>query len=148
AAAGQVYELSGAPLTVQVVAGKLMVWGNKNDVELIQEIIRRADTSVPKVHRFIPLKNAAAKDLAKTIGDVFTTLGRKSGLPQPREEDRVDVIADTRSNSLIVVATEERMQMAESIIRQSDEQALQIKSTIKLLPLNNRLVKDVKPVID
>src|SRR5262249_31615238 len=144
----QMYELSGAPLTVQVVGGKLLLWGAKEDVELIQKLLEQADQTVPKTTRFIPLKNAQAKEVAKSISDVFNKIAQRPGVTQVRDEEKVDVIADNRSNSLIIVATEEAMARAVDLVQQIDSTASDVKRMVRPFFLVNRLAKDVKPVLE
>ena len=60
------------------------------------------DTAVPeKKIEYVRLKNAQAKDLAKTLTDVFQKVektGDRTVLPQ----DKVDIIADSRTNGLYI----------------------------------------------
>ncbi|NUQ45235.1 MAG: hypothetical protein HUU22_04280 [Phycisphaerae bacterium] len=140
-------ELSGAPLSVQVVGDQILILGEDSDVAIIEEIFRNADQGVPRVLRFFKLNNAKAQDLARAMTDVFRQMAQRTG-QQARDEDKVEVVADTRSNSLFIVASEKWIDHVMELIEQADATPSLAKASIKAFPMANRLVKDVKPVLE
>ncbi|MEE8168945.1 MAG: secretin N-terminal domain-containing protein, partial [Phycisphaerae bacterium] len=140
-------ELSGAPISVQVVGDQLIVVGPAEDVRLIQQLIELADQGAERTLRYVKLNNAKAADLAKSITQVFREMAQQPG-QQPRGDDKVEVVADTRSNSLFVVATDKWMNTVLNLIQQSDSEASVDAGTIRPFFLANRLVKDVQPVLE
>lgn len=80
----------------------LIVTDYANNLDRLARIIENLD--LPRVDEpvLIPLKYAAAQDVANLIGKLFT--GTSTGAPGPaiQEVDRLDVAVDSRSNSLIL----------------------------------------------
>jgi type II secretion system protein D len=139
--------LSGAPLTV-VEAGPdgIIIEGLQSDLDILFPILEMLDTAVPeKKIEYVRLNNAQAKDLAKTLTDVFQKVeqtGDRTVLPQ----DKVDVIADFRTNGLYIAATEEKMRQALELIAKNDGPQ-DPQRTFKAFFFKNRRVSEAGEVL-
>ncbi len=145
AAAQQAFKqkLSGAPITVAEGGEDVLVLeGTEEDLEVISQVLGLLDAAVPrKKIEYIPLKNASAKDLAKTLADVFQKIEQK-GERKVKPEDKVDIIADPRTNGIYIAATEEKMAQAIELIRQNEEAAPSFSKTVKRYVFKNRRVTE------
>ena len=135
----------------------LIVWASPSEMENIREVIERLDTSTPVVEmmvKIIQLKQALAEDFAQRFTE--TVLGEDPGgdderavilsfserLPDGSEVTRkllrqdVRIEPDPRTNSLMVMAPAESMDMLEIMIRDFDK-TRPIQSEIRLFPLVN-----------
>ncbi|MBN1491028.1 MAG: hypothetical protein JXA69_14030, partial [Phycisphaerae bacterium] len=78
------------------------------------------------VLRLFTLQHADATRAAKMIEDLFTKgIQRSSGAPGSAIQEsqrKVSIVTDTRSNTLIVSATQENFQIVESLLKQIDSE--------------------------
>ncbi|MFO0973528.1 MAG: secretin N-terminal domain-containing protein [Phycisphaerae bacterium] len=140
-------ELSGAPLTIQTGPSGLIVIGADEDCKAVETLVRMLDKDLPKPRiEYVELKNAQAKALATSLGDVYDKLekGKPAGA-QPRPEDKVAFIADPRTNGLYVVATHEKMDEVIALVHKSDLTPSIPSGSLKTFRLKNRRVRDVEP---
>ncbi len=135
----------------------LIVWAAPSEMTNIQEVIERLDTSTPAVEmmvKIVQLRQAIADDFAQRFTDAV--LGEDPGgdneravilsftevLPDGREVVRkllrqdVKLEADSRTNSLMVMAPAESMAMLEAMIKDFDRMR-PIQSEIRMFPLVN-----------
>ncbi len=113
-------QLSGAPLTI-VEAGPdgIIVEGLESDVEIFSDILQLLDQATPqKEIRYVKLKNAQARNLAETLNDVFGRIEPARQLPQ----DKVDIIADSRTNGLYIAATPAKIPQVLELIAEADRE--------------------------
>ena len=96
------------------------------------------DTDKPEdvALRVIPLKNVNAADLAKELAPLYQKTGGRS----PRET--VEVAANDRSNSLIVLSSEANFKAIEKLVTALDTEDAQEKTTRTFL-LKNADAQDV-----
>ncbi|QYK53741.1 MAG: hypothetical protein KF824_02345 [Fimbriimonadaceae bacterium] len=134
----------------------------QHDVEaLIEEIDKLTDA--PLQTKVFPLEYAAASDLVTTVQTVLTAnaptgrgntgqnnqggfnsfIRRISG-PGSGE---ANVAADTRSNSLIISATEAAMKVVESLIKELDQQ-VEVENTTFVIPLDNARADNVADLLN
>lgn len=136
-------KLSGAPVTVAEGGEDVLVLeGTEEDLEVIESILQMLDAAVPaKKIEYVTLKNASAKDLAKTLAEVFQKIEQK-GVRTVKPEDKVDIIADPRTNGIYIAATEDKMAEVLQLIRQNEESAPSLAKNVKTYVLKNRRVME------
>ena len=139
--------LTGAPIEIaEASTDTIIVDANDEDMEVILSIIEMLDTAVPeKKIEYIRLKNSRASDLAKILQDVFSKV-EKVGERQPGPEDKVDIIADPRTNGIYIAATEEKMVQALDLIRKNEE-AEDIGKEVRTFTFTNRRVFEAGEVL-
>ncbi|MCH7807826.1 MAG: hypothetical protein IIB60_01270 [Planctomycetes bacterium] len=134
----------------------LIVWASPSEMQNISEMVGRLDTSTPAVEmmvKIIQLKQALAQDFATLMTDGLfgeggddderaVILAWTDTLPNGKETVRkllrqnIRIEADPRTNSLMVVAPMDSMEMLEAMIRKFDA-IRPIQSEIRLFPLVN-----------
>lgn len=140
--------LSGAPIAVaEAGADNIVIEASEEDLAVIVSILEMLDEAIPdKRIEYVTLKNASAKDLAKTLADVFATVEKK-GQRQPRPEDKVDVIADPRTNGLYIAATEDKMKQVLALVQKNDEAAADVLQQVRTFVFQNRRVSEAGEVL-
>lgn len=141
-------KLSGTPITVAEGGEDVLVLeGSEEDLDIIEAVLKMLDEAIPaKRIEYVTLKNASAKELAKTLSDVFTTV-EKRGRREVRPEDKVDIIADPRTNGLYIAATEEKMEQALLLVRQNEESAPNLDKNVRSFVLKNRRVTEAGEIL-
>ena len=134
----------------------LIVWASPTEMENIREVISKLDTAEPvrdMMVRMVRLKQALAEDFAQLIEDTLLRPDgsdeneavilsfrhtRPDGSTVTRKLLRQDIVLspDSRTNSLLVMAPAESMDMLESMIEDFD-QIRPVNSEIRLFPLLN-----------
>ena len=119
-------------------ANRLVISAPKSRVSEVLRLIDILDTAKPQdvALRVIPLKNVNALDLVKEIGPLYQKLGSRS----PRE--MVEVAANDRSNSLIILSSEANFKAIEKLITGLDTEDAMEKIT-RTFPLKNADAQDV-----
>ncbi|MEK6798984.1 MAG: secretin N-terminal domain-containing protein [Planctomycetota bacterium] len=142
----------------------LVVWASPTQMVNIADVISRLDTAAPAVEmmvKVIQLKQALAEDFAKLLED--SIIGEQGGkeeqavivsflekAPDGKESLRkllrqdIRIKPDTRTNSLMVMAPTDSMDMLESMIHDFDR-IRPVTSEIRLFPLLNA---DAKTMVD
>jgi general secretion pathway protein D len=123
---------------------KIIVYGIRQDVEEIEKVIENLDVQIfqpnDRVH-VVRLKNLEAQDTAEVLSSlieaasVFGTSsgttgpsGRRTGRPStsgsqpsnPSEEEKPAVVADVKSNSLIIAASKRQFEELNRVIQEID----------------------------
>lgn len=133
--------LTGAP--IEIIEGSIdsiIVDANDEDMEIIISLIEMLDAAIPeKQIEYVQLVNSQAKDLAKTLQDVFSKI--QPGDRQPGPQDKVDVIADPRTNGIFIAAVEEKMVRVLALIKQIEETDRPEKD-VRTFILQNRRVSE------
>lgn len=140
--------LSGAPITIgEAGSDSMVIEANEQDLEVIESILQMLDTALPERRiEYIRLNNARAPDLAKTLADVFAKLEKK-GDRTPRPEDKVDIIADPRTNGIYIAATEEKMAQALDLIQKNENASKDIDKRVRSFTFQNRRVTEAGDVL-
>lgn len=125
-------------LEVNERANQLILTDYNESVSLASDLIKVLDTDHPGdlTVRVLPLKHVSAPDLVKEITPLYQKMtGKASGEP-------VDVTANDRSNSLIILSSEANYKAIERIVTTLDTEDAQEK-TMHLFPLKNADAEDV-----
>jgi len=140
--------LTGAPVEIaEGSSDSIIIDANDEDMEVIMSIIEMLDTAIPEKRiEYVKLKNARATDLAKTLMDVFAKIEQK-GERQVRPEDKVDVIADPRTNGLYIAATQEKMEQVLALVEKNEGAAAEIDKNVRSFVFANRRVTEAGDVL-
>ncbi|MFQ5429080.1 MAG: secretin N-terminal domain-containing protein [Phycisphaerae bacterium] len=135
--------LSGADIQVtEAGSDGVIVQGTEEDLAIIESLLKMLDTTVPaKRVEYVRLKNAQAKDLAKTLQDVFSKIEKRGDRPV-LPQDKVDIIADPRTNGLYIAATDEKMAQALKLI-DDNERSTGPSRNVRSFEFKNRRVVEV-----
>ncbi len=119
-------------------SNRLIISAPKSKLPEVLRLIGILDTDKPEdvALRVIPLKNVNAADLAKELGPLYQKTGGKS----PR--DTIEVAANDRSNSLIVLSSETNFKAIEKLVAGLDTDEAMEKVTRTFL-LKNADAQDV-----
>ncbi len=119
-------------------SNQIIITDYNENVSLVANLIERLDTDQPGdlTVRVIPLRHASGKDLVKEITPLYQKL---SGKPS---SEPVEVSANERSNSLIILSSEANFRALQRIVETLDTADAQEK-IMRLFPLQNADAEDV-----
>ena len=127
----------------------LLLIGRGEAIKSLLELIQKIDQPIPESDRMkiFRLQNASALDAEQIIRDFFSDRPGSGDDLRPGLGNRVRVLGDYRTNSLIVSASPRDMEEVTRLIGELDVQNITSKNQIKVFPLNNALAEDLAPVI-
>ncbi len=119
-------------------ANRIIISAPKSKLPEVLHLIDTLDTgkSEDLALRVIPLKNVNAADLAKELAPLYQKMSGRSA------RDMVEVAANDRSNSLIVLSDEANFKIIENVIAALDTEDAMEKVT-QTFPLKNADAQDV-----
>jgi general secretion pathway protein D len=119
-------------------ANQLIVVAPKDKIEEIKGLLKILDTPKPQdvTIRVLPLRNVNAEDLVREISPLLQRMVGKSA------RDRMEISANSRSNSLIVLSSQENFNSLEKLIAGLDREEAQEKA-VRAFPLQNADAEDV-----
>lgn len=135
-------------ITALVKPNSLLLIGRAENVRMAIELVKRLDQPVPPTTRFevFPLKNASAAE-AKTLIDEF--LQQEEGAPAPAPDAPVTlapqalVVADIRTNSLIVSAGPRDLAEIAALVAKIDASSAAAVDVVRVFPLKNAIATEV-----
>ncbi len=136
----------------------LLLIGRPESVETVKSLITKLDQPAKLEAQFevFQLKHISAVDAQETIQGFFVDkLGQTTqqsaaattGTSRPGLGTRVNVVADYRSNSLIVQASPTDMEEVRGIIAKLDVETAAAANELKIFRLKNALASDIGPVL-
>ncbi|MEM1068397.1 MAG: secretin N-terminal domain-containing protein, partial [Planctomycetota bacterium] len=127
----------------------LLLIGRKEAIVGLTELIKKIDLPVDESSRLrvFRLRNASALDAEQTIRDFFTDRPGFGDEVRPGVGPRVRVLADFRTNSLIVSAAPRDMIEVTRLINDLDVEKISSQNQLKVFRLNNAVAEDLAPVI-
>jgi general secretion pathway protein D len=127
----------------------LLLIGRTEAINGLKELIEKIDQPVAATSRLrvFRLQNASAVDAETTIRDFFTDRPGGGDDLRPAIGPRVRVLADYRTNSLIISASPRDMTEVTRLINDLDAEKITAQSQIKIFPLNNAVAEDLAPVL-
>jgi type II secretion system protein D len=119
-------------------SNQLIVVAPKDKIAEIKNLLEILDTDKPQdvTIRIIALKNVNAEDLVHEITPLLQKMTGKSA------RERVEVSANARSNSLIILSSEENFNALQKLISGLDREDAQERAT-RAFPLQNADAEDV-----
>ena len=113
-------------------AGLLLVTDYDYNIKRFEEIIKEMDKEKPDIEiKTIQLKNAVATDIEQMMNSLVQTLVTRSttrapqggaGVPGIPGQEAVKVVADRRTNAVILLAEPNRLPQLEEIVRSLDSE--------------------------
>lgn len=102
----------------------LIITDSGTNIDRLMKIIKELDQEGPQqVLEIIPIHNATARDVAQTLTTLFKQEKQKTA-PKPGELEELDevtnILADERTNSLIVLASKRAIEKVKGIIARLD----------------------------
>ena len=127
-----------ATVDVDAHVNQIIVTDFNDNLALVANLITALDSDRPGdvAVRLIPLKNVSAQELVKEISPLYQKLTSKS------QKEMVEVAANDRSNSLIVLSGESDFKAIEKLVAALDTEDAQEKS-MQAFPLKNADATDV-----
>lgn len=117
---------------------RLIVAAPRARMQEVRELLEILDVEKTKdvTVRVLPLQNVSAEDLVREISPLFQKMSGKG------ETDRIDVTANLRSNSLIILSSEENFRAIERLVASLDREEAQEK-VLRTFQLSNADAEDV-----
>ena len=124
--------------------------GRSEAIKSLLELIQKIDQPLPESDRLriFRLQHASALDAEQTIRDFFSNQPGQDDELRPGLGTRVRVLADYRTNSLIISASPRDLEEVGRLIGELDVQSTSAQTQIKVFPLNNALAEDLASVIE
>jgi general secretion pathway protein D len=144
--------LAAAPQNVVPVdeAGVLIVVDYDSNIRRLEEIVRALDVKKPDIEmRVVPLRRALASRIEAMLNTLARTLvsrptaGRIAGMPGAAGQEPVQVAADDRTNSVVLLAEPGRLDQLEEIVRRLDAESSLETGGISIHGLRHRNALDV-----
>jgi type II secretion system protein D len=145
---------SAGPAVAGTGGGQVKIWPDKNANQLIvsapksriQEIrdllaVLDVEREEDVTMRVITLQNVSAEDLVKEISPLYQRMSGKG------PKDKVEVTANTRSNSLIVYSSEENFKQIQKLVAALDREDA-AERVMRVFPLTNADAEDVAKQLD
>src|SRR5207244_3999901 len=120
------------------VSNRLIVAAPKAKMPEVKKLVDLLDTEKPQdvSIRVIQLKNATAEDLVKDLGPLYQKMSGKS------LKDIIEVAANSRANSLVVLSSESNFKIIQKLISTLDTEEAQEK-IIQTFTLKNADAEEV-----
>jgi len=142
-----------------VKPNSLLLIGRPESVDKVKELIAKLDQPSKPEAQFevFQLKHISAVDAQETIQSFFVdrlgqttqqrTAAAATGAARPGLGTRVNVVADYRSNALIVQASPTDMDEVRQMIAKLDVETTTAGNELKIFRLKNALASDIGPVL-
>jgi len=119
-------------------ANQLIVTDYTDNLVQVADLITALDSDKPQdvALRVIPLKNVSAQDLVKEVSPLYQKMSNKGA------KELVEISANDRSNSLIILSSESTFKTLENIVALLDTEEAQEK-IMRAFPLKNAEASDV-----
>ncbi len=117
-------QLRGNVFATPIDSRRLVITGDERDVEFVLQMLALMEKSTPQaVVEVFRLEHAKAAAVAPVVEQTMQALIENRGGGQQRT-DRFSIIAEARSNALIVSASETNMEMIAALIQQLDVETM------------------------
>jgi general secretion pathway protein D len=119
-------------------SNRLIVAAPKAKMSEIRELLKILDVEKTQdvTVRVLPLENVSAEDLVREISPLYQRMAGKGAA------DRIEVTANSRSNSLIILSSEENFKALQRLVAALDREEAQEK-VMRAFPLTNADAEDV-----
>jgi len=108
----------------------------------IKDLINKIENKQAKKSKIIHLQNARVKDIFSNVQTMSKAL-----FPQDIISEKIDVMQDTSSNSIILVGKQQNIQRIENYIAQLDIQGQGDTQKMHVIPLENSNVEDMEKIL-
>lgn len=127
----------------------LLLIGRREALASALSVIEKIDQPLDASSRLqvFRLNHASAVDAEQTVRSFFVDRPGVGEDLRPGLGTRVRILADYRTNSLIVGASPRDLQEVEGLLRQLDVEKIPAQNEIRVFPLRNSLAADLAPVL-
>ncbi|MCC6676589.1 MAG: hypothetical protein IT436_05540 [Phycisphaerales bacterium] len=126
-----------------------VVRASKEDIAQIRELVAQVDsaetTGLPL--RSVKLERGDAQAVAAALQTFFKDRAAVSSRPGQKSSNRVAIVGDKRSGTLVIAASDEDFAQIESLVAMFDAPNSAQAMQFKIIPLKNARVADVEPTI-
>ncbi|MCA9194913.1 MAG: hypothetical protein KDB03_24245 [Planctomycetales bacterium] len=147
----EIYAPRQGPVSITALGqpNALLLIGRAEVVTAVIELISKIDQPLDPANqlRVIRLVNASAVDVETRIREFFVEDPGRADDVREGLGTRVKVLADYRTNSLIIQAAPREMVEVQKLINQLDVEGTTAESTVQIFPLKNTLSADLQAVI-
>jgi general secretion pathway protein D len=151
----QIYEQAFAArqsrvsITPLIKPNALLLIGQKESVAALKELINKLDQPVPPQSQLkvIPLKHISAVDAERTVRAFFVQRPGSGTDERMGLGTRVNVVADARSNVLIVQASARDMLELTTLLQRLDVEKSAATQEVRIFRLKNALAEELAPVL-
>ncbi|MHB8770230.1 MAG: type II secretion system secretin GspD [Syntrophales bacterium] len=120
--------------------GMLIITDVQSNIKRLQEIVTALDVhGVGEVISYMPLKAAMATDIAKSLSALFPP--QRPGIPVTR------IVPDERTNSLILLATEQNTSHVKKLVALMDKDIPRVGNMLHVYRLQNGNAEDMVKVL-
>lgn len=120
----------------------IIITDTSENIDKLSSIINQLDTSTQQETEIIKLKHASAEEIVRILNQVVNP----AKADKTTADDRVSLVADTRSNSVLVSGAGQGRLKALVLINQLDT-PLESVGNAKVVYLNHASAKDLAPVL-
>lgn len=145
-------------VTANARSNSLIIFSNEANFKAIEKLVATLDTeeAQEKIMQTFPLKNAEAEDVAKQIQDLYKDQGSQNRYPffffsseqGPKDNKKVNVVADRRRNSIIVQSPPSSMESLAKLIATLDEPLKDSNLTPRIYKLKYVNAADIEDVLN
>jgi type II secretory pathway component GspD/PulD (secretin) len=127
----------------------LLLIGRDEAIKSLLDLVQKIDQPLPETDRLriFRLQHASAMDAETAIREFFSNRPGEDDDLRPGLGNRVRVLGDYRTNSLIISASPRDLEEVSRLISELDVQNISSQNQIKVFPLNNALAEDLASVI-
>lgn len=140
--------LSGLVITPEGQLNALIVVGSTANIDVVRELVSLLDVeaaSAANTVRIFPLQRAAADRVAGLVGNLFR---QRQEDPSAKDEDRVIIASDARTNSLIVSTSPRSFSILEAMLKTLDTEQANATVGLHVVPVTGANVQNLAPKID
>jgi general secretion pathway protein D len=136
-------------ITPLVKPNALLMIGRKENLEPIKQLIAKLDQPVdPETQlKVFRLKSLPAVDAESKLRNFFTATPGQGITPRTGLGVRVKIIADFRSNSLIVQASPRDLEEIGKLLDQIDADESSVVNEVRVIRLQNTLAEELAPIL-
>jgi general secretion pathway protein D len=124
--------------------GMLIITDLLSNIQRLQDIVTALDVEgVGQLISYIPLKYASATEMAKSLATVF----QQQPVPGRAVVSPIKVVADDRTNALIILAAENDMARIRELLKLMDKEVPKGAGAIRVYYLQNAKAEDLVKVL-
>jgi general secretion pathway protein D len=124
--------------------GMLIITDVLSNVKRLQEIVTALDVEgVGQLISYVPLRYASATEMAKSLATIF----QQQAVPGRAPVAPIKVVADDRTNALIILASENDMARIRELLKLMDKEIPRGGGSIRVYYLQNALAEDLVKVL-
>ncbi|MCC6969901.1 MAG: hypothetical protein IT434_06725 [Phycisphaerales bacterium] len=126
-----------------------VVRAQQDDIDEVKKIVAQVDSAETSglPVRTVKLERADAQQVAGALQRFFTERAQVSSRPGAKVANRVAVVGDARSGSLVVASSDEDFEQVKSLASAFDTPAASQDMQFRIITLKNARVMDIEPTI-